>query len=128
MLSFFTSVLSDASVRLSLGLRGKYIGTDALGNRYYVLPARRGNPRERRLVLYAGASDASKIPAEWHGWMHHQTDTVPPAQNPLRRFWQKQHMPNMTGSANAYVPPGHAARGGHRAGATGDYESWAPPQ
>src|SRR5688572_1266752 len=126
MFNFLTTVLSDASVRLTT-LGAKHAGTDSMGNDYYVAKPKRGQKRERRFVLYAHAPDASSVPAEWHGWLHHQTDHVPPAQNPLRRFWQKPHQASQTGSANAYVPPGHAARGGQRDAATGDYESWTPP-
>ena len=128
MLSFFTTVLSDASVRLMTDFSGRHIGVDVLGNTYYSAKPKRGQKRERRWVLYAGAPEASKVPPEWHGWLHHQTDNIPPAQNPLRRFWQKQHQPNMTGSANAYVPPGHVSAGNSRDAATGDYQSWSPPQ
>ncbi len=126
MLKALFSVLSDASVRLTL-LGARAIGADSYGNRYFARDPRRGHKRERRFVLYARGTDASSVPAEWHGWLHHQTDTVPPAQNPLRRFWQKPHQPNPTGTSNAYVPPGHVARGGKRDAATGDYEAWTPP-
>lgn len=126
MLKFITSVLSDASVRLTT-LTARHVGTDSYGNDYYVKDPKRGHKRERRFVLYAQGTDASAVPAEWHGWLHHQTDHVPPAQNPLRRFWQKPHQANQTGTPLAYVPHGHPLRGGHRDPATGDYEAWTPP-
>jgi NADH:ubiquinone oxidoreductase subunit len=125
MLKTLFSVLSDASVRFTL-LGAKQAGTDTYGNSYYVRDPKRGLKRERRFVLYARGTDASSVPAEWHGWLHHQTDMVPPAQNPLRRFWQKPHLPNQTGTENAYVPPGHPMRGGQREAATGDYQAWIP--
>ena len=34
----------------------------------------------------------------------------------------------MTGTENAYLPPGHTLEGGKRAKATGDYEAWRPEQ
>ena len=40
--------------------------------------------------------------------------------------WQKPHLPNATGTAASYRPPGHDYEGGHRARATGDYEAWTP--
>jgi NADH:ubiquinone oxidoreductase subunit len=40
--------------------------------------------------------------------------------------WQKPHVPNLTGTPEAYRPPGHVAMGGRRAPATGDYEPWRP--
>ena len=32
----------------------------------------------------------------------------------------------MTGTPQAYHPQGSVLRGGHRVGATGDYEPWSP--
>ena len=129
MFKFLTNVQSSASVRLALWLGGKKIGSDVLGNVYYTKAPRRGLKRERRFVLYAnGATDASLVPAEWHGWLHHQSADAPTSINPLRREWQKPHQPNYTGTAAAYVPPGHVQRGAVRDAATGDYQAWTPQE
>ena len=40
--------------------------------------------------------------------------------------WQKDHLPNLTGTVYAYHPQGSLLRGGQRAPATGDYEPWQP--
>ena len=40
--------------------------------------------------------------------------------------WQKEHLPNLTGTPEAYRPAGSLERGGKRARATGDYEAWQP--
>jgi len=110
---------------------GELVGKDSFGNRYFrrknQAPLVRGGgieSRERRWVLYAGAPEASKVPAEWHGWLHHIIDAVP-VETP-RRPWQKPHLPNMTGTALAYRPAGSVLRGGSRARTTGDYEAWTP--
>lgn len=126
------SVSSTISVRLETGLFAKHVGTDALGNRYFVGKPRRGTKRERRFALYANMAgdrgyDASQVPPEWHGWLHHQTNDLPAADNPLRHSWQKPPQANQTGTANAYFPPGHALGGGKRDKATGDYQAWTPP-
>lgn len=126
MLKFLTTVSSSASVRLLTLLSGKKAGTDSLGNIYYTGKARRGYKRERRWVIYNGIAEASRVPPEWHGWLHHQTDELPAENNPLRRSWQLPPQQNLTGTANAYVPPGHATRGTHRDTATGDYQAWTP--
>ena len=47
---------------------------------------------------------------------------VPSPEKP----WVAPFEPNHTGTPEAYVPPGHDFRGGHRAKATGDYEPWVP--
>ena len=62
----------------------------------------------------AAIRKASKVPAEWHAWLHYTVDEVPPAGRP-RAPWQKSHVPNLTGTTHAYRPPGHALEGGRRA-------------
>jgi len=103
----------------------RLVGRDDFGNKYYRAKPRKGYNRERRWVIYNGAAEASKIPPEWHGWMHHQTNETPQA-NSYRRVWQKPHQQNLTGSTQAYRPPGHILSGGQRDKATGDYEAWKP--
>ena len=112
-------------IRLFTMLRGTFVGTDSQGNRYFRNRARRAGARERRWVLYNGEEEASRVPPEWHAWLHHTTDAVPSADAP-RRPWQKPHLPNLTGTPDAYRPPGDLARGGVRPSATGDYEPWRP--
>lgn len=107
--------------RVLTWLRGKQVGTDPRGNRYFV--ERSGGPR--RWVLYVGETEASKVPPEWNAWLHHTVDALPSGQ-PRMWPWEKPHEPNLTGTADAYRPPGHVSRGGKRAKATGDYEAWRP--
>lgn len=103
------------------------VGTDQFGNKYFRASPRKGYKRERRWVIYNGTPEASKVPPEWHGWLHHQNDTAPEStQESYRRIWQKPHRPNLTGTNQAYRPPGHLLKGGHRDKATGDYEAWKP--
>lgn len=107
--------------RLSIR-KGVRVGSDSAGNAYYeggLLP----DGRKRRFVLYAGANDASRVPPEWHSWLHHSIDDLPDASLPPARRWEKEATPNLTGTGQAYFPPG---AGGKRAAATGDYEAWVP--
>tara|TARA_R110002072_G_scaffold46570_3_gene128731 strand:- start:562 stop:957 length:396 start_codon:yes stop_codon:yes gene_type:complete len=124
----FLGVLSPAHIQFFTATkRGKKIGVDQLGNTYYEAPARKGYKRNRRWVMYKGAPEASAVPPEWHGWLHHQTNTVPDADGKsYRQPWQKPYTPNMTGTNQAYRPPGHILAGGQREKATGDYEAWTP--
>ena len=104
------------------------VGEDAQGNAYFRTKPRKGYHRERRWVVYNGEVEASRVPPEWHGWLHHQTDTLPNVEGEsYRRPWQKPHKPNLTGTNQAYRPPGHYLEGGKRDKATGDYEAWTPP-
>jgi len=112
--------------RLFTWLHGTLVGTDSFGNRYY-----RGRPigrrkRERRWVIYAGEPEASKVPPEWHGWLHWTQEEPPTKVKPVHYPWMKPHLPNLTGTEQAYRPPGHTLAGGRRAAATGDYQPWTP--
>lgn len=117
------------ATRLYTWLRGERVGADSFGNRYYrdKTGAKRHDGRhEKRWVIYNGEPDASKVPPEWHAWLHQIVKDPPPAEGPPARFWRKPHAPNRTGTPEAYRPPGHDYRGGRRAKATGDYEPWTP--
>lgn len=105
-------------------MHGRSVGSDLDGNRYF--EERRGRPglRARRWVIYAGRPEASKVPPEWHPWLHYTIDA--PLPRSVRQPWQKPHIANATGTADSYRPPGHDYQGGERAAATGDYEAWTP--
>ena len=117
--------------------RGRLVGTDQFGNRYYQDKATPSDPnairggaglaakRGRRWVLFNGEPEASRVPPAWHAWLHYTTDQVPSESAPPIRF-EKPHEPNPTGTPHAYHPPGSVLAGGHRAKATGDYEPWRP--
>ena len=114
-------------------LHGELVGTDQFGNRYYHekrrRPLKRGgglDSRERRWVLYNGEVEASRVPPLWHGWLHHIFDEVPTEAERKKYPWEKEYVPNLTGTDRAYRPPGSLLRGGHRPRATGDYEPWTP--
>lgn len=105
---------------------GEHVGTDAAGNQYYRSRKKRGEVRERRWVIYEGTNDASRVPAEWHGWLHGAGDDVPESYLPPPRIWEADYSPNATGTGAAYRPQGALERGGRRARAVGDYEAWTP--
>lgn len=129
-LSRILGVISPVHIRFVTMFSGaSLVGEDSQGNRYYRAKARKGYNHERRWVIYNGEAEASRVPPEWHGWLHHQNDTVPESTDQsYRRNWQKPHTPNLTGTKQAYRPPGHILKGGQRDKATGDYEAWKPEQ
>ena len=103
---------------------GRRVGSDGAGNAYFE-SKKPVSGQIRRWVIYSGANDASRVPPEWFGWLHHQTDAIP-EQLPAPRSWVKPPVPNLTGTSAAYRPSGALERGGNRAAATGDYEAWSP--
>ena len=111
----------------TVGKRGQLVGTDEFGNRYY---QSRDNVsydgRKRRWVIYDGYAEASKVPPEWQGWLRYTYDEAP-SEKPLhRQSWEKDHLPNMTGTPYARRPQGSLMATGQRPAATGDYQAWTP--
>jgi NADH:ubiquinone oxidoreductase subunit len=109
---------------------GERVGADELGNTYF---RTRGGVKdkalglERRWVVYSSEADASKVPPGWYGWLHHTVDVPPSREDYKSREWQLPHKANMTGTVEAYRPPGSALHsGGHRPAVSADYEAWTP--
>ena len=100
---------------------GGEIGRDGDDNVYFQTPG-----GLRRWVIYAGDNDASRVPPEWHAWLHHQIASAPSEKAlPVKR-WEQPWVPNLTGTPAAHMPSGALERTGLRARATGDYEAWSP--
>ena len=113
--------------RLYTWWKGEEVGRDRFGNVYYRERDKKAGASSRRWVIYDGEPEASKVPPEWHAWLHRTIDEIPTAHNESVREWEKEHIPNLTGTDRAYFPPGSLhQQGGKRAKATGDYEAWTP--
>jgi NADH:ubiquinone oxidoreductase subunit len=120
----FIRQLSQIGTVLQTLFCGREVGHDAFGNRYYCARSKVEGVRERRWVMYVGEPEASKVPPEWHIWLHHTADA--PLSDDARKAWQRPHIENMTGTTEAWMPP--ALEGKARPKATGDYQAWQPEQ
>ena len=78
---------------------GKFAGKDQFGNKYY------SNPTGRRWVIYKDNIESSKIPPEWHSWVHFLTRNTP-SDKTKKYSWQKEHQENPTGTKKAHKPEG----------------------
>lgn len=107
--------------RLFTSRNGQRVGEDAAGNQFY-----KTADGKRRWVIYAGEAEASNVSPDWHGWLHHTFDDAPDAEGLPRKPWEKDHIPNMTGTALAYRPPGSVLTDTPRAATGGDYDAWKP--
>lgn len=109
--------------RLFTRRHGQEVGRDDQGNIYY----RAGVwPDEKRWVIYNGEPEATRIPPDWHLWMH-KTVRETPIERPLApRVWERPWSPNATGTSLAHVPSGSLNASGKRPRATGDYRAWTP--
>lgn len=111
-------------------LEGEFVGEDEFGNKYYRTKGGaidKGLGFQRRWVIYNGEAEASKIPPGWNGWMHHRIDVPPCDETGYEPWpWQKPHIANMTGTANAHRPQGSLLGSAKRATSAGDYVAWKP--
>ena len=82
----------------------KFVGSDMYGNRYYI-----NEKTEQRLCIYNGIAEPSKIPPEWHVWMHHSSDAPITHDDSSSLSWRIGHIPNTTGTKFAYKPKGSVA-------------------
>ena len=110
---------------------GQFVGEDEFGNKYYrandpIHDASGPVPLERRWVIYNGEVDASKVPPGWRGWLANTTDVAPSEEQYRKRDWEMDHVPNNTGTPEAYRPRGSVLGVGQRPAATGDYVPWTP--
>ena len=85
--------------RIYTFLKGKKVGIDEKGNKFYV--HRKNN--KKRWIIYNGLMDASKVPALWHDWLHYRTDEIP-NESDKNLNWYKMHKENTTGTEEAYSP------------------------
>ncbi len=98
---------------------GEKVGEDDQGNTYF--QAKNG---AKRWVIFNGEAEASRVSPEWHGWLHHTWDQ-PPTEAPVsRKSWEKPHQKNLTGTPEAYAPPGSIRQ--PVPAERRDYEAWQP--
>ena len=79
---------------------GKFVGEDEFGNKYYS-----DSKGKKRWVIYKKRVESTKIPPNWHSWIHFQTKNKPNLKRQLFS-WQKQHEENLTGTKRAHKPDG----------------------
>ena len=79
-------------------LFGKKAGEDHLGNKYFYRLVK--NNKEKRWVIYKGEPDGSSVPSHWQAWLTRTVNSIP--INKKKYKWQKKHVPNLTGSQDAY--------------------------
>ena len=79
---------------------GKFVGEDQFGNKYYS-----DSKEKKRWVIYKKRVESTKIPPNWHSWIHFQTKNKPNLKR-LLFSWQKQHEENLTGTKRAHKPDG----------------------
>jgi NADH:ubiquinone oxidoreductase subunit len=112
--------------RLFTARRGVLMGEDGEGNRYYEEKSAGPLGIKRRWVVYNGLAESSRVPPDWHGWLHYTVEK-PPTESPLVvKPWEKPHRPNLSGTVAAYHPPGSLYPSNRAPPRTEPYEPWRP--
>lgn len=102
--------------------QGVKVGEDEQGNRYY-----KQKSGSKRWVIYNGYVEATRVPPEWHGWLHHTVDTPPSETEYMPKPWQTTALKtNLTGTIGAYRPKGSILSSEQREKVSGDYDAWSP--
>ena len=118
---------STWGTRWTITRQGRFVGSDDYGNTYYEQRSGVGpHGMPRRWVMYKKLSEASQVPPEWHGWLHHTVPNPPTEETYVAKPWQKPHQMNLTGTSAAYRPDGSILTAAKRPRATGDYSAWKP--
>jgi NADH:ubiquinone oxidoreductase subunit len=111
----------------TVGRRGRLVGQDSQGNRYYQETKNGPLGYPRRWVIYNGYAEFSRVPPLWHGWLNRMVDEPPENAEILKFGWMKPHVPNLSGSVYAYHPKGSLYRIKSRDDVIArDYEAWSP--
>ena len=65
--------------RIRTLIKGKLKGQDIFGNKYYY------NSRGKRWVIYNSNVESTKIPPEWHLWIHYLVKNKPTTNSIIHR-------------------------------------------
>ena len=92
---------------LFLKLTANLVAEDDYGNKYFESKKKQdafGRKKRYCFFLDGCRDETSCIPPEFHGWMHYNLtlEAVKPLHK--RSFWQRKHIPNLTGTSGRYKP------------------------
>jgi len=95
---------------------GKFVGEDEFGNKYYS-----DSKGKKRWVIYSDRVESSKIPPNWHSWIHFKKKDKPDSK--VKVFaWQKNYEENLTGTKRAHKPDGSLLNDSKKS--MKKYETW----
>ena len=107
-------------------LYGFKVGEDKYKNKYFCNSKNFNDLDSKRWVIFNGKIEATKVPPEWHAWLHKSID-IPPYNYKHKYSWQKDHEENMTGTDSAYYPDSHPlSKSELDDPIKNEYETWRP--
>lgn len=64
-------------IKFSVFFFAKLVATDQFGNKYYEYEKRKDVfGRKKRVCVYNGLPDSSRVPVVLHSWLHHNQDNI----------------------------------------------------
>lgn len=109
--------------KIKIKFSSNKIGIDEFGNSYFEKKHSSGSSKKKRFVIYRGEVEASKVPSQWHRWLHYTCDEAPINIDTNKNSWQKIHLPNLTGTVYKHSL---TTDEGKRRKVGSDYEAWKP--
>ena len=104
--------------RISTYLNGTLAGVDNKGNKYF-----RNKKDTKRWVIYSDVVESTQVNPEWNNWLRF-TSKVKVSEKEKHR-WQKNHLPNQTGTKYAYDPEKNNIHDSSKK-RNDDYTKWSP--
>ncbi len=96
---------------------GLFVGSDEYGNKYY-----KNKDDTKRWVVYSGIIESTYVNPEWNNWLRYTSLGKP---SKVEKYeWQKDHLPNLTGTPNAYTPQNKKKT--NEVDKIDDYKKWYP--
>jgi NADH:ubiquinone oxidoreductase subunit len=116
--------MASIGTKIATWLFAKEVGKDQFNNKYYQSKNKNAEGKLKRFVIYNGINEPTKVPPLWHSWLHYLSDVIPIVES--NYTWQKESVPNLTGTTYSYKQPRHADNNFNRPNVTGDYQAWNP--
>ena len=104
--------------RLWTYFSGIPVGVVCQGNKYF-----HNKKDTKRWVIYADEVESTYVNPEWNNWLRF-TSTVKASEDKKYK-WQKNHLSNQTGTANAYNPEKNNTNDSSKK-IKDDYIKWSP--
>ena len=96
---------------------GVLVGTDDQGNKYY-----KNKKDTKRWVIYSSVVESTLVNPEWNNWLRYTSLSKPSSFE--KHEWQIDHLPNLTGTNDAYDPENSKKE--KQSVANDDYKKWSP--
>ncbi len=93
-------------------------GVDSQGNKYF-----HNKKDTKRWVIYADEVESTYVNPEWNNWLRFTSREK--ASEDKKYKWQKNHLSNQTGTANAYDPEKNNTNDSSKK-RNDDYIKWSP--